>query len=276
MHIEDIKRWHWAVVGVIVGLAMGYVWTSMSGQGNLPTLGADDFERGLMSAENSDGSLKTITIMPLSSDRKHLVIADVVVDRGVAGKRDLQRRALATDVPYRAGAWRGADEQYPNVIEFLKEIKKNNPQTPDFKYAWFRETWAVYSLWTSACVLLIGGVWPSVISLMVGAGLGFHKEEKGPDYDLSRFKSEAAKKAGATGPTAADMDQLHKLDDELERKLAGDGAGVAVGAGQGAAANGEARKLDGGPLEAATSAGPGEEHEYKGEFYPVDRGVKKK
>lgn len=65
--------------------------------------------------------------------------------------------------------------------------------------------------------MLIGGVWPSIVSLMVGAGLGFNKEDKGPDYDLDRFKGEEAKKPGAPQPTAADMQHLRDLESELEK-----------------------------------------------------------
>ena len=36
------------------------------------------------------------------------------------------------------------------------------------------------------------------------------------------------------------------------------------------------KKLDGGPLEAFVENKPAEEHEYKGEFYPVDRHINKK
>ena len=36
------------------------------------------------------------------------------------------------------------------------------------------------------------------------------------------------------------------------------------------------KKLDGGPLEALTDNKGPEEHDYKGEFYPVDRHINKK
>ena len=112
--------------------------------------------------------------------------------------------------------------------------------------------------------------------LMVGAGLGFHREEKGPDYDLDRFKGEAEKK-GAPQPTNADMQHLHELEDELERKLAAQRAGMPIPEDEPVgAASGPAKKLDGGPLEAANLDKPPEDHEYKGEFYPVDRHIHKK
>src|SRR5262249_757907 len=124
-------------------------------------------------------------------------------------------------------------------------------------------------------ILLVGGVWPSIVSLMVGAGLGFNKEDEGPEYDLNRFKHEEdKKKAAAAQPTAADVKHLHDLEDELGKKLAAQAAGQPIpeDAPDQAAA---VRKLDGGPLQQVVDDKPPEDHDYKGEFYPVDRGPKK-
>jgi hypothetical protein len=125
-------------------------------------------------------------------------------------------------------------------------------------------------------VLLIGGVWPSVISLMVGAGLGFQGEEKGPEYDLERFKAEAeAKKAAGHVATPQELAHLRELEEELEKKLAAQRAGLPMPEDEEAVPAGT-KKLDGGPLEAFVENKPAEEHDYKGEFYPVDRHVNKK
>src|SRR5687767_4839233 len=106
MHIEDLKRWHWAILGVVVGLALSYVWSNLAFDSNLPTLGAREFEAGLVTEKDVDGSLRNVVVLPLN-EGKHPVVVDVVRDKGVPGKRDVQRMALVTDVPYRAGLWRG-------------------------------------------------------------------------------------------------------------------------------------------------------------------------
>ena len=156
-------------------------------------------------------------------------------------------------------------------------MQQNNPNAGiEFRYAWYRESWAIYLLWTGAALLLIGGVWPSVISLMVGAGLGFQGEEKGPEYDLERFKAEAeAKKAAGHVATPQELAHLRELEEELEKKLAAQRAGLPMPEDEEAVPAGT-KKLDGGPLEAFVENKPAEEHDYKGEFYPVDRHVNKK
>ena len=47
MHVQDLKRWHWVAISIVVGLALSYVWSSVEWDENLPTVGQADFERGL-------------------------------------------------------------------------------------------------------------------------------------------------------------------------------------------------------------------------------------
>ena len=61
-----------------------------------------------------------------------------------------------------------------------------------------------------------------------GAGLGLTAEEKGPDYDLSRFKAEQEKKGAAHEPTPQEIAHLRELEAELERKLAAQRAGMPI------------------------------------------------
>jgi hypothetical protein len=274
MHVQDLKRWHWVAISIVVGLALSYVWSSVEWDENLPTVGQADFERGLLTKFPAEKSLQNVVVMP-PQEGKYKIVAEQVRNTKTAGVVDLRPVAYMADTPYKAGIWRGESEQFKDVREYLAKLKESNPDVA-YKYAWYRETWAIYTLWLGASLLLIGGVWPSVVSLMVGAGLGISGEEKGPEYDLERFKSEEAKKAAAAGPTAADMQHLHELEDELEKKLAAQRAGLPIPEDQPEQAPAAAKKLDGGPLENLAPDKPAEEHEYKGDFYPVDRGVKKK
>ena len=208
---------------------------------------------------------------------KYKVVAEQVRNTKTPGVVDLRPVAFMADTPYREGAWRNDTNQHANVLEFLAAMQQNNPNAEiSYRYAWYRETWAIYLLWTGAALLLIGGVWPSVISLMVGAGLGFQAEEKGPEYDLERFKAEAdAKKAAGHEPTPEELAHLRDLEAELEKKLAAQRAGLPIPEDE-PEVPASVKKLDGGPLEAFKDDKPPEEHEYKGEFYPVDRHINKK
>jgi len=66
MGIEHLKRWQWAVIGLIVGLAVAWIWSSLQGSGGLRgsvTLGSEQFERGL-NAQPLEGhpKIKGITV----------------------------------------------------------------------------------------------------------------------------------------------------------------------------------------------------------------------
>jgi len=279
MHVQDLKRWHWVVLALGIGLALSWVWSSVEWDENVSTIGQRDFEAGLTIPYPKAGHLETVTVMP-PLEGKYKVVAEQMRNTKTPGVMDLHPVAYMADAPYKAGQWRGEGDEYKNVREYLATLKRDNPDMGvSYRYAWWRETWAIYVLWTGACLLLIGGVWPSVISLMVGAGLGFNAEEKGPEYDLDRFKGEPDKaKAAKPQPTAADVEHLHQLEEELEKKLKARELGLPVPEDEPVAGGGPApvRTLDGGPLQVATLEKPAEDHEYKGEFYPVDRGAKKK
>lgn len=275
MHVQDLKRWHWAVIAVVVGLALSYVWSNVEWDENLPTVGQRDFENGLTIKYPQPGHLAHVTVMP-PQEGKNKIVAEQVRMTKTPGVVELRPVAYMADSPYKAGVWRGDASEFPNVREFLTKTKEGNADL-SFRYAWWRERWATYLLWTGASILLIGGVWPSIVSLMVGAGLGIKREAStDPDYDLERFKSEEEKKKMAGGPTPEQLAHMRELEDELERKLAAERAGMPIPEDEPtSAAAAAARKLEGGPLQAANLDKPPEDHDYKGEFYPVDRHINK-
>jgi len=273
MNVQDFKRWHWIAVSVVVGLLLSYVWSSVEWDENLPTIGQRDFESGLVTQFPQAGHLERVTVMP-PEEGKYKIVAEQVRNTKTAGVIELRPVAYMADTPYKAGAWRGNDESYPNVMEYLKSTKAQNAEV-DYKFAWWRQKWATYLLWTGASVLLIGGVWPVVVSLMVGAGFGLKREDEGPEYDLARFKAEQEAKGAHHEPTPAELAHLRELEDELDKKLAAQRAGLPMPEDEPEPAQGT-KKLDGGPLEAAKIQQQNEEHDYKGEFYPVDRHAPKK
>ena len=71
------------------------------------------------------------------------------------------------------------------------------------------------------------------------------------------------------------MAHLRELEEELEKKLAAQRAGLPI-PGEEEAVTAGVKKLDGGPLEEFKDNKEAEEHDYKGEFYPVDRHIHKK
>jgi hypothetical protein len=273
MHVQDIKRWHWMLIATVIGLALSYVWANVEWGDQLPTIGQPDFERGLVIKYPQPGHISRAIVLPPLEGKSKVVCEQL---RRTKDPRVMEFRPVAfmADVPYKSDR---TGSSFPTVKDYLITVKATN-ESLSAKYAWYRETWAVYALWTGSMMLLIGGVWPSVVSLMTGGGLGLERAAKGPEYDLERFGKGEKKEQAASpqaGATQKDMDELRQLDEELEKRLAS-GATASSEAAPAGDSSEDVRKLEGGPLELANIQKEEEQKDYMGEFYPVAKPVHKK
>ncbi len=274
MHVQDIKRWHWLSIAIVIGLALSYVWANVEWGDQLATIGQPDFERGLIIQYPQPGHISRAIVLPPQEGKSKVVCEQL---RRTKDPRVMEFRPVAfmADVPYKSDR---SGESYPTVSKYLDNVRSNNTAL-SAKYAWYRETWAVYALWTGAAVLLIGGIWPSVVSLMTGGGLGLQRAEKDPEYDLDRFGKGEKKEQPASSQSDArqqDMDELRRLDEELEKRLAS-GATASTNSNSATEMSEEPmRVLDGGPLEVAAIPTEDVNKEYGGEFYPVIKTIHKK
>jgi len=289
MPIEDLKRWHWALIGCVVGLVLGFgqVYGGNEPATDLPSMGQQEFEEGLR-ATPRDGLpvLDNVTVYPGSAGEPDLVTMDLRADWGLYARiRDAQSgtaRANTRQVKYvqhrfyarkpfkplipvpGAAAVPGATY---TVRDYLKDLSKTEAgAAAKYRYAWWREPAKRVALWTAGSTLLIGGVWPTVLNLLTGAGFG-RRAPRDPNYDLDRFKSEsdAGKSDAPTADAGAVDDHVRKLEEELAKGLA---AGVGAAGRDQPAQPQPVKPLVAAPLEAPAAAGD-EDKEYQGEFYPV-------
>ncbi|HTL28805.1 MAG TPA: type II secretion system protein, partial [Tepidisphaeraceae bacterium] len=131
-----------------------------------------------------------------------------------------------------------------------------------YSFAWTETTAFNVAVYTLAGIILIGGVWPVLLNLMIGAGFGRHKEAAF-DYDLDRFKSEDRPVTPIPPIASGDLDHLHELEHEMEENL-----NHPQEQSRTASTTNVIAKLSSEPLEPIT-APPEEEKDYRGEFYPV-------
>jgi len=75
---------------------------------------------------------------------KYKIVAEQVRNTKTAGVVDLRPVAYMADTPYKSGQWRGEAEEFKDVREYLAKLKQNNPDVA-YKYAWYREIWAIYN-----------------------------------------------------------------------------------------------------------------------------------
>src|SRR5438876_2843647 len=86
MALEDLKRWHWVVIGLAVGLVLGYaqILGGNEPRADLPTSSQQEFEQDL-GATPGDGApvLDHITVYPGPAGEADLVVLDVRSDWGL-------------------------------------------------------------------------------------------------------------------------------------------------------------------------------------------------
>jgi hypothetical protein len=276
MQVQDLKRWHWALIALVVGVALSYAWTNV--EPTIPrSLGQATFEDLLVRPPHEGHAwLENLTVYP-PEEGVYVVTGEQLTVTSGSKEGTYKPFAYMAKIPYVPGAGRtvaGAKPSAPadqTILTYLKTTAEQHAHV-DYRYAWERKPAAVYAIWTVGSLVVIGGVWPSLVSLLTGGGLGLTRQKDDDDYDLSRFGSgKEAAPAGPTGPTTADVDQLKAVEAELEQKLAGFGITGATDAAGGTDQAGGVRKLDAQPLEAAPIDKPEEPKDYKGEFYPVAR-----
>ncbi|MGA2441138.1 MAG: hypothetical protein ABSH08_09270 [Tepidisphaeraceae bacterium] len=138
-----------------------------------------------------------------------------------------------------------------------------------FHYRWLESSRYGFEAWMIGTFLIVGVIWPTLLTVMIKGGLGKMKPE---EYDLSRFKGGPAP-AVAAAPAAVvskgDMDRLRELEESMEATLKAS-ATAAPAVETAPAPVPEVKKLAGGPADAPHVPMPQEEKkDYEGEYYPV-------
>lgn len=223
MQVQDVPRWAWALTGAVVGLLIAYVWT-----GSEPGVGRDvsgqQFRNYAVRTSNHEAA------------RGEPILTDIVVYPPVQGAYGrpvypvtFKELRFLGDKPVRVS--RGVNAEVPfiersenannTVIDFLRSIEARNPQMR-WRYAIEREAKYAYAIGAGAGLILIGGVWPSLVRLLVGAGLGrVDKQEKpeNPTRRSSMPSKAVAPDLAPKGPSAADERALRDYTSELESKV---------------------------------------------------------
>jgi hypothetical protein len=211
MRIEDIRRWQWLIIGVLLGLFVCW-WRGSAGAeqalAGRSTLDTGEFEQ-MLHRPGRDGAprIRNIRAYPVG-DGVIWLGAEYNERRGGRwwgrrrGGRDgdggeerwipVKIRTVTPFVP-RINPPANTDPNY-TVIDYLAELEAKNPNV-GFAANWWDAEPARSITWAAGGALIVGGIWPTIINLLIGAGYGHRSQKKEPDYDLSRF--------GNGGPEAA-------------------------------------------------------------------------
>ncbi len=283
--IEQVKRWHWIVIGLLLGLSLGYAYAASEADGftrGRTQISPMNFEQALhQRPKQGKPWLTDIVVYPRRDGQ--LVQMNMLTneDKTNSGPGEWVYRPyeMYAPKPYKPymtpqGRWpwrNNAQRQAPSpdytVLSYLQDVAKNNNRM-SFRYGWWKEPRVTGALWTLGSVVVVGGIWPTVLKLLIGAGFG-RKKEPEAEYDLDRFKSEEAAKAPVA--SAADDTKLRSRVEEIEQELMSNlRTAQAGGADQEGETAAPIRTLSAGPLAGGTiGAAPEKDRNYKGEFYPV-------
>lgn len=339
MDLQDLKRWHWMLIGLLAGALWG--WSQLSFGPQLSGGSYEGFEHDLLATRESpairnsdDGNMCIIdicvhppvadetpdtravpTTMRTAKPRIQWVTGVEYHDRLIRDPKnwflikdhkpftkpflfkapvpyqpkDPREDFVATKLPFSPrpfyrlppttkGYERPAVTSYPSITDYFDELnRKYGAGTVKYRYAWWESGLAVMTMYPLGGLLLIGGVWPTVLGLMVGAGFGSKRKKE--EFDLGRYKAVSAP-AGPKGPLVTDKDreQLAAMSAELEKNLQATAASATPRAV--ADTTPAVAKLEGGALQETKK--PQEAHSAKsfgadtGDYYPTEIHTKPK
>jgi hypothetical protein len=267
MGIDELKRWHWIVIGLVLGLGLAYARTGME-----PEVGRNNIIEFLndvsLRVDPKIGPIvRSIVVHPPTEDFRGQRLNLVTYQR-LCRSRDGKRTEWRNEQFIAESPFRG----FASVGEYLAALKKENPAI-SYRNAWWDRAPAQYAMWTGGSVLAIGILWPNVLFALMGAGYGPKRDPNAKKESLFSYKSRPEPQLAAAKPrvSAADEQKLRDMTDQLERNLAAVATHHGDHAPAAAADPAGIRKLDGGPLEVAPAqtAANDDEIEVKGEYYPV-------
>src|SRR5436853_5771341 len=100
------------------------------------------------------------------------------------------------------------------ALAYLKALRAQG--RVDFTYEWWKAPRVSMAVWIAGSLVIVGGLWPTLVNLLIYGTLGRPIEEK---VDLSKVRTAQAPKT-QRGPTDEELAQLKALGDKLEADLA--------------------------------------------------------
>jgi hypothetical protein len=301
MRIEDFKRWHWCIVGLLVGAAFAFIRLASLPREDpgLERVAPNVFEADLLRAFEDP---KRSQLDPISR-RKVFAVENIrihpPVDMPLPGQRSVYAEYLSYEpVLVRREDPKKADSMPRQVImalknpneksiagdingvslrEYLDKLNaaipkldaKRYPQAKPFAYkvAWIETPKAAYSIYATGGLIVIGLLWPTLLNFLIVAGYGRPRTEADAKADRKPSKPIAAK--AKPGATQDQLDQLEQLEAELEAKLREGASATPAAAPQAAPTAAPIPVLSAGPMESPRET-PEQTRQRKG--YGADQG----
>lgn len=297
MDIEHIKRWHWAAVGLLAGLLLAgtrlfyahdYQGHSLEQNFNAVAFGSrqQPVLVGFFFGPKRWLYASGVTIHPPTTPDPRVDgtkatgvqwVTGTLHDMQFAKSRDGSGKMVFEEktaepffhrsaIPYKANG-----KAYADVRAYLEDVaKQSGGKGAAYRVAWWERPAIAWALYPGAGLLLIGGVWPTLLNLLVGAGLG-RKRDEPAGVDLSKYKSTASA-ATPKGKAELSDDERRQLDAVAAAMEADLAAGASAREPGGAALNQDVpvRELETAPLAGSVKEDHGKPKTFDGDFYPTE------
>ncbi|MFT3786316.1 MAG: hypothetical protein QM770_09130 [Tepidisphaeraceae bacterium] len=281
MELTDLKRWHWAILGAAAGAIMGFAW-----MGNEPAAGRNfttPFLREVIGQTSDEAAtkgwpvVKNVIVMrgekdPNGNSVQRVLLSYLNHDRKTGKGIYLPGNVNAVASDLQATT---VEEFIDNQAKLLQTAKDPGAAVATYSHPLSQNLPGYFGAWVGGGALLIGGVWGSLVNLIVGAGLVPKREAKpkARKYASGDIDDGTIKDAKRHGMTAADKEELDAVVAAYASKnptgdhARHDGKAATTTAGP------AIKKLEAGPLEqpAQPEKKPEEPVHYGGEWYPVVR-----
>ncbi|HWE92761.1 MAG TPA: hypothetical protein VG269_02200 [Tepidisphaeraceae bacterium] len=277
MGFQQIKRWQWVAISLVVGMAMGWLnrmsaqdWTATYGE----SLSSVQFEAAVGRHAGDNAHFTQLTVVPdeipdaAGSKRPVYVVTGQYDEarprRATAGAAaGPNRRCFIAEIPYLPVGMAGPAKATETVMTYLVR------ERIAFQYAWWRDPKAAMAIWVGGSFIVIGIIWPTLINLLVYRSLFAPAQPKG--IDLSKVSSGGGENR-TQAMTDADLANLQKLESDLEADLAQSAAEQPLSTP--AAAPDPVRPMDDKPVEVAAAETDTNSTVFgakEGDYYPTAR-----
>ncbi len=282
MDVADFKRWHWVAIGLMAGLVlsgMRIFFGPAYRDSTARTLSQEQFESALLRPALSM-QVRNMVLHPPDKAGNCWVTGDfseIKSYAGPGGDNEGPRTPMQITGPfkYKAAAnykprlWlQGMPRGQTALRAYLDAITARMPgKTVSYRYAWWEHNSAVLAIWTGGTVFLVGGLWPTLLNILIGASFASRRVHKEHAYDLSRFGKGPETPIASAVSTSGEQADLAEMAAELEKELQAEPS-PAASLSMPSPPPAPVRVLAGKELEAPVSL-PEDEKHYAGEFYPT-------
>lgn len=292
MEIEKLNRLHWLAISIVVGIALAFVWRDPNTASSLfndssREMGIQDFTRLLSTLDLRGQPILTNlvvhppmptavgTVTRVTGFKAAMIPPGSFLFAGPAGRADEMTIGdfnVMAPVPFVATGF-FAKHTFPNVTEYLKWRQQSDPRI-QFRPGYESIPAVRMAIAIILSIVVIGGVWPTVVGLMTGQGPWLMPKRGSKSVLASPYSYPETPAATVDPRLKADaLRQVGQMNEMLEGGLAGSIAMTSAnpGAPSSAAAPMPGVKQLAGTSDpaAAIPIKPEDPKEFRGEFYPV-------